>query len=117
MSKRASAPGLLFLKKGVGTNAFGQVLDTTQESEVPAMGGEIVTCPDKLRGRCWFFSKMLVEANLVAQTLDTRRASEVLTMIREILNVQTNFGAGALLFENGCGDKCFRPSLGHKTGK
>jgi len=68
-------------------------------------------------GPVLFFSTMLVEANLFAQALDTRRASEVLTMIGKILHVQTNFGAGAFLFENGCGDKCFRPSLGHKTGK
>jgi len=80
MSKRASAPGPVFLQTGVGTNAFGQVLGTRQESEVHVMGSELLTCPAKLRRRVRFFSKMLVWANLFAQTIDTRLESEVLTM-------------------------------------
>jgi len=71
----------LFLKTGVGTSAFGQVLGTRQESEVPAMGSEFLTCPTNLNRRCSFFSKMRVWANLFAQTLDTRLGSEVLTMV------------------------------------
>ena len=38
MSKQASEPVPLFLKTGVGTNVFGQVLGTRQESKVPAVG-------------------------------------------------------------------------------
>ena len=42
MSKPAPAAGLLFLNTGVGTNAFGQLLGTRKESEVPIMGSEIL---------------------------------------------------------------------------
>ena len=36
---------------------------------------------------------------------------------KKISHVQASFGTGTFVFDNGCGDKCFCPSLGHKTGK
>ena len=60
MSKRASAPGSLFLKTGVSTNVFGEALATRQENEVPAMGEDFLSCPDKLRCRWSFFQKCLL---------------------------------------------------------
>ena len=80
MSKRASAPGSLFLKTGVSTNVFGEALATRQENEVPAMGEDFLSCPDKLRCRWSLFAKMLVWATIFAQTMDTKRESEVQSM-------------------------------------
>ena len=64
----------------MGTNAFNQVLGIIQESKVPAMGYEILTCPHKLKCRWVLFAKMLVWTTIFAQTMDTKRESGVLSM-------------------------------------
>ena len=105
MSKQASAPGLLFLKTGVGTKAFGQVLGTRQESEVPVMGSEILTCPGKLRCRGSFFQKCLCGQIFShrpwAQDGKVRsrpRESEVLTIRFGPPSVLFGFASGRLRF-------------------
>ena len=60
MSKRASALGSLFLKTGVSINVFGEVLATRQDNEVPAMGQDFLSCPDKPRCRWSFVQKCLL---------------------------------------------------------
>ena len=58
-SRRPSMQALFFSEMGVGTNVFGQVVDTRQKNEVPAMRSELLTCPGKLRCLPSFFRKCL----------------------------------------------------------
>ena len=106
----------MFSKTGVGANAFGQVLGTRQEREVPVMGSEILTCPGKLRCRGSFFQKCLCGQSCSHRPWAQDGKVRSWQWAKKIPHVLASFGTGTLVFGNGCGGKCFWTSLGHKTG-
>lgn len=109
--------GFNFSKMRAGTNVPAQTLEARRQSEVPVMGYENLTVPDKSRRRCLFFVKVAVMTNVPAQALRSRRKSEVLAMGCGSRTFPDKLLHRSCFFRNGCGDKWCRPNFGDKMAK
>ena len=114
---RLPEPALFFSERGVGTKVVAPVWDPRRESEVPAMGYENQTFPNKPQSLPCFFQKGVWGQKLSPQSGTQDEKVRSLPWATKIKHFQTSFRACLVFFRNGCGDKCFRPSLGPKTRK
>ena len=102
---------LVFSEMGVGTNVFAPVWETRRESEVPALGYENQTFPNKLQSLPCFFQKWVWGQMFSAQSGTQDEKVSSLPWATKIQHFQTSLRACLVFFRNGCGDKCLSPNL------
>ena len=101
----------VFFRNGCGTNCFAAVWETRRESEVPAIGYENLTFPNKLQSLPGFRQKWVWGQMFSPQSGRQDRNVRSLLWATKIQHFQTSLTACLVFFRNGCGDKTSHPSL------
>ena len=101
----------VFFRNGCGTNCFAAVWETRRESEVPAIGYENLTFPNKLQSLPGFRQKWVWGQMFSPQSGRQDRNVRSLPWATKIKHFQTSLTACLVFFGKGCGDKTSRPSL------